>query len=110
MLNQLIAPAPWQLTGNAYIMVYKFSKEFVEEQGFLEDWQKDAFEGYLGTVMLVNYETSGVGPYFELLFIPGMFDFEGKNYFSISKIYVSSDDSVYNGIKNWGIPKEQAEY
>lgn len=105
-----IAPAPWDLTGNAYIMVYKFSKEFVEKQGFLSHYQIDRFLGYVGTVMLVDYKTSGVGPYRELLFIPGMFTFDWKKVFSISKIYVSSKDSVYNGIENWGIPKEYADF
>jgi hypothetical protein len=108
--NINIAPAPWHLTGNAYIMVYKFSKSFVEEQGFLADYQQDRFLGYVGTVMLVDYKTSGVGPYRELLFIPGMFTFDWKKVFSISKIYVSSHDSVYNGIENWGIPKEYANF
>lgn len=105
-----ISPAPWNLTGNAYIMVYKFSKDFVEEYGFLADYQRDRFLGYVGTVMLVDYKTSAVGPYRELLFIPGMFTFDWKKVFSISKIYVSSWDSVYNGIENWGIPKEFADF
>ena len=105
-----IAPAPWNLTGDAYIMVYKFSKDFVQEYGFLADYQRDRFLGYVGTVMLVDYKTSAVGPYQELLFIPGMFTFDWKKVFSISKIYVSSWDSVYNGIENWGIPKEFADF
>ena len=105
-----VAPAPWNLTGDAYVMIYKFSKEFVQENGFLADYQQDRFLGYVGTVMLVNYKTSGVGPYRELLFIPGMFTFDWKKMFSISKIYVSSRESVYNGIENWGIPKEYAVF
>jgi hypothetical protein len=108
--NIHIAPAPWHLTGNAYIMVYRFSKKFIEENGFLADFQLDRFLGYVGTVMLVDYQTSGVGPYRELLFIPGMFTFNWQKMFSISKIYVSSEDSVYNGIQNWGIPKEYADF
>ncbi len=108
--NFNIAPAPWNLTGNAYIMVYKFSKDFVEKYGFLADYQRDRFLGYLGTVMLVDYKTSAVGPYKELLFIPGMFTFDWKKVFSISKIYVSNHDSVHNGIENWGIQKEFADF
>lgn len=108
--NIKIAPAPWNLTGDAYIMVYKFSKDFVKEYGFLTDYQRDRFLGYVGTVMLIDYKTSGVGPYQELLFILGMFTFNWKKMFSISKIYVSSRESVYNGIENWGIPKEYADF
>jgi hypothetical protein len=29
---------------------------------------------------------------------------------SISKIYVSTQDSIDNGQKNWGIPKEMAHF
>ena len=40
-----------------------------------------------------------------------MFDFKDSNqYLSISKIYVSSWASVLNGKKNWGIPKERADF
>ncbi len=107
---KILAEAPWHLTGNAYAMIYKFPKEFVMENGFMEDFQKSRFLGYFGTVMLVDYESSNVGKYQELLFIPGMFTFDWAKVFSISKIYVSSDESILNGRKNWGIPKEKADF
>ena len=97
-----IAPAPWTLKGNGYIFIYHFPKEFVEKFGFLADYQRLSFKGdFVGTVMLVDYETSAVGPYQELLFVPGRMTFNKKKLFSISKIYVSSDDSVWNGNENW---------
>lgn len=92
------------------MIVAHFPESFVREHGFLSDFQRDGYRGYLGTVMLVDYHTSGVGPYRELLFIPGLFSLSGQTAFSISKIYVSSYDSVWNGIQNWGIPKELAEF
>ena len=60
--------------------------------------------------MLVNYESSDAGPYGELLFIPGKFRFGGKKLDTISKIYVSTEESVVNGRANWGIPKEKAGF
>lgn len=105
------APPPWKLKGNGYIFLYHFPKSFVEKFGFLADYQADRFNGdFVGTVMLVDYETSAVGPYHELLFVPGRLKFDKKKIFSISKIYVSSQDSVENGIANWGIPKELADF
>lgn len=105
------APPPWKLNGNGYIFIYHFPKSFVEKFGFLADYQRDSFDGdFVGTVMLVDYETSAVGPYHELLFVPGRMKFDKKMFFSISKIYVSSQDSVENGIANWGIPKELADF
>lgn len=105
------APPPWTLKGNGYIFIYHFPKEFVEKFGFLANYQQDSFTGdFIGTVMLVDYETSAVGPYRELLFVPGRMNFNKKKLFSISKIYVSSSDSVWNGNENWGIPKELADF
>jgi hypothetical protein len=105
-----IACAPWKLTGNGYILLYRFTKAFVAEHGFLADFQKEKFVSGWGAVMLVDYQSSPVGPYHELLFIPGLFSFNKKKVFSISKIYVSTQSSVVNGIENWGIPKEFAEF
>lgn len=105
------APPPWKLKGNGYIFLYHFPKSFVEKFGFLADYQADRFNGdFVGTVMLVDYATSAVGPYHELLFVPGRLNFDKKKIFSISKIYVSSQESVENGIANWGIPKELADF
>lgn len=106
----LAAPPPWTLTGNGLVLVAHFPEAFVRQHGFLADYQQAGYRGWLGTVMLVDYQTSGVGPYRELLFIPGLFSLSGKTTFSISKIYVSTQESVDNGIENWGIPKERADF
>jgi hypothetical protein len=106
----ILAKAPWNLRGRGYIFLYYFSKEFVRNHGFLADYQKDSFKGGFGTVMLVDYETSDAGPYRELLFVPGKFSLASQKHYSISKIYVSTYNSVYNGIENWGIPKELADF
>ncbi|GAB3639487.1 acetoacetate decarboxylase family protein [Spirosoma arcticum] len=79
-------------------------------QGFLAPYQQRAYWGWVGTVMLVDYETSPVGPYQELLFVPGLFRFGDTTSFSIAKIYVSTRASVWNGRQNWGIPKELAHF
>jgi hypothetical protein len=104
------APPPWTLTGSGVILVAHFPKAFVRSQGFLEPYQQHAYQGWVGTVMLVNYATSPVGSYQELLFIPGLFRFGNNTSLSISKIYVSTPESVWNGRHNWGIPKELADF
>lgn len=106
----LIAPPPWTLTGDGVILVAHFPEAFVRAQGFLAPYQQRAYRGWLGTVMLVDYATSPVGPYQELLFIPGLFRFGERISFSISKIYVSTPDSIWNGRRNWGIPKDLADF
>ncbi len=103
-------PAPWTLSGKGYILLYKFSKSFVEEKSNLPEFLKGQFTGGFGTLMLVDYSTSDAGPYGEMLIIPGKFKHKGKKLNTISKIYVSTMASVENGRKNWGIPKELADF
>ena len=109
-MTSMTAPPPWTLHGDGLVLVAHFPEAFVREHGFLADFQQAGYRGWVGTVMLVDYKTSDVGPYRELLFIPGLFSIGGKTTFSISKIYVSTQVSVSNGIENWGIPKEQADF
>lgn len=101
-------PAPWKLTGHGYMLLYRFGKEFANQQGpaFLKGKASPGF----GSVMLVNYETSNCGPYGELLLIPGKYRYNNEKKHTISKIFVSSQDSVENGRANWGIPKELAQF
>lgn len=110
MQPTLIAPPPWSLTGDGFVLIYSFSSKFNQQYGFLADYQRQGYKGWIGAVILADYKTSGVGPYRELLFIPGLFDLGGKMTFSISKIYVSTYDSAWNGTENWGIPKELADF
>jgi hypothetical protein len=98
------APPPWKLKGEAYILLFKFQKEWVKDNGFLPPHLEGKFKGGLGYVMLVNYQESPVGPYREILFIPGKF--RKSNSHTITKIYVDSEPSKINGRANWGIPKE----
>lgn len=103
-------PAPWHLAGSGYILLYRFPPRFCDRSGFVPKHLLGAFRGGLGTVMFVDYASSNAGPYRELLFIPGRFDFSGKKYHSITKIYVSTRESVEGGKANWGIPKELAVF
>lgn len=103
-------PAPWHLKGKGYILLYKFSKEEIQNDKFLSDKFKKSFLGGFGAVMIVDYAESDAGPYSELLFIPGKFRYGRKKKNTISKIYVSSRESIMNGRENWAIPKEHADF
>jgi hypothetical protein len=106
----IIIPPPWELTGSGYIILFKFPSEFFEKEGNIPPVLNKYLKFRVGAVILVNYTSSDVGPYKELLFIPGIFHYEKKYYLSISKIYVSTIASVINGQNNWGIPKELADF
>lgn len=105
-----IVPPPWFLTGDGIVLLYHFPEWFNREHGFLAGYQKEGYKGWIGAVMLVNYTASNVGPYQELLYIPGLFDLGGRLTFSISRIFVSRYNSLLNGRENWGIPKELADF
>lgn len=105
-----MAKPPWNLTGNGYIFIFNFPRDFVEECGFIPPHLDGCYWGGLGAVMLVDYHTTPVGPYQEALFVPGLFDYADHRLYSITKIYVSSIDSVLGGQDNWGIPKELAHF
>ena len=100
----LKSPPPWRLSGEGIILIFRFKKDWVEKSGMLPKQLEGKFKGGLGYVMLVNYEKSPVGPYRELLIIPGKFRKTKKQ--AITKIYVNSEASTQNGRNNWGIPKE----
>ena len=104
-----IVPPPWTLVGDGLVLVYRFTPQFVVEQGSITP-EMGEYRGGLGAVMLVDYTESGVGPYRELLFSPGRFKIGRVRGHSISKIYVSTQRSVDSGRANWGIPKEHAEF
>lgn len=101
-------PAPWNLKGEGVIMVFNFKKDWVESSPFLSADQKGNFIGGLGYVMLVNYHDSPVGPYKELLIIPGKFKPHKRQ--TITRIFVDSPLSTENGRYNWGIPKETVPF
>jgi hypothetical protein len=105
-----LLPAPWSLSGRGLILVYRLPRSWLLAHGHIPAHLESRFVGGLSALMLVDYATSNCGAYRELLFIPGQFRSPGGQFFSISRIYVSNQDSLENGIANWGIPKEFAEF
>lgn len=105
-----IVPPPWRLSGSATIAIYRFSESYVYERVALPPSLSGMFVGGFGAIMLVDYATSPVGPYRELLFSPGQFAYGRKKAHSITHIYVSTEASVVNGRTNWGLPKELADF
>jgi len=105
-----LAPAPWSLTGTGYIVLMKLPPAVLDDPRHTPAALRGQRRGGLSMVMLVDYESSAVGPYRELLYVPGKFAFGAKVYQSITRIYVSSMESVVNGRINWGIPKDQCDF
>ncbi|KAJ6020994.1 hypothetical protein N7540_006498 [Penicillium herquei] len=59
--------------------------------------------GWLKGITIIRYEDSDVGPYDELILVPGkaVNPHTGKADMRITTIFVSTDASVWNGRRNW---------
>lgn len=113
-----IAPAPWTLKGRSWTFFLSGISETASfPVGWSSEWQAEAlvtggeFIGGTGLVSLVSYSESPVGPYDELIYIPGKWRYaDGSKGYRVTRIYVSSKESTWNGRKNWNIPKQLASF
>lgn len=105
-----VAPAPWDLLGQGYIFLLRLPQTVLDEGSFAPPGLQRAGRGQLAIAMFVDYAASNVGPYHELLYIPGKFRFDRQCHWSITRIFVSTWASVVNGQANWGIPKDRCDF
>lgn len=104
-------PAPWSLRGQGWVVAMRLPAGSPARTAFVPPALVPSAGGRLALLMFVDYAQSDCGPYHELLLIPGSFAFgDGKRHMSISRILVSTWDSVVNGRENWGIPKDRADF
>ncbi|KAH8809521.1 hypothetical protein DL96DRAFT_1717048 [Flagelloscypha sp. PMI_526] len=110
-------PAPWTLKARSWVFVLSpISKKQAMPSGWSAPYQAQALEkegpaGSIGYIMIYSYSESPIGSYDELIYAPGnMKNPDGSSGVRISRIYVSSKESVYNGRTNWNIPKELADF
>lgn len=133
------APPPWTLKGDAYWFfpsptLLPWSSPELLQAAYdpvqaAEAEQHGRLVGGLTNVQLIRYTESPVGPYDELIYVPGSFEAptgpvrssgggEGvsssrrpsKPALRITRIYVSTFASVVNGRRNWNIPKHLARF
>lgn len=104
------APAPWSLKGEVSYLFAHGQRSIQESFNENSEPIRSPYRGGMGGVMLVRYTASPVGPYDELILIPGYYQFGQTTYYRISQIYVSSLDSVINGRRNWNVPKKLARF
>ncbi|KAJ7617744.1 hypothetical protein FB45DRAFT_1102956 [Roridomyces roridus] len=113
-----VAPAPWVLDvseGYIFVVLPPLSPAFLPP-----GWANPLEEPELrpgsilpdiGLMMLVRYAAGPVGPYDELIYIPGRWAYNlTDSGLRITQIYVSTNASVFNGRTNWNIPKHLAVF
>lgn len=103
------APPPWDLTGRGYLVLLRAPTAGGGRAGLPKELTHAARSGP-ALLMFVDYASSAVGPYRELLYIPGRFRETGRWRWSITRIVVSTEASVRAGRRNWGIPKSRADF
>lgn len=104
-----VTPAPWMLEGSGYVVLLRLPPRSLRGEPCTPPALVDDLIPGLSLMMFVDYRSSPVGPYRELLFIPGRFRVGRTKRWSITRIVVDSLDSVVSGRANWGIPKEEAK-
>jgi hypothetical protein len=102
--------APWSLQGHAWMVALRLPAGDPARTAFLPSDLGTSLKAAVSVLMCVAYDSAPCGPYRELLFIPGTAQFGRGRYPTISRILVSTWDSVVNGRRNWGIPKDQASF
>jgi hypothetical protein len=101
---------PWSLYGSAWILVMRLPEHVRSDPRHITPQLRGTRFRGPSVVMFVDYRDSPVGPYRELLYIPGRFTDHGHNAWSVTRIWVSTWESVVNGRLNWGIPKDRAHF
>ncbi|KAK4541140.1 hypothetical protein LTR36_008214 [Oleoguttula mirabilis] len=113
-------PPPWSTRNEAYWLLLTLRNPL--PAGIYDPLEAShpacttsGFKGGLGMVQIVRYTDTPCGSYDELLIIPGNFEvpggsLKGKSRMRISRIYVSQQETMYNGRKNWNIPKHLARF
>ncbi|KAJ6593472.1 hypothetical protein B0H19DRAFT_1246236 [Mycena capillaripes] len=113
-----IAPAPWNLAvseGYAFVVAPPPSPAFLPP-GFANPLEAPELRPGvilpdIGLILIVRYSAGPVGPYDELIYIPGRWAYNlTDSGLRITQIYVTTNASVFNGRTNWNIPKHQANF
>jgi len=127
------APAPWELQTKLYLFTRLISpdkstredpilqglppgsyntSETVHPSALAPINDRSQWKGGLAHVVLVRYEDSPVGPYDELIMLSGGWSspYEKRTSSRITNIYVSTHQSIWNGRRNWNIPKHLARF
>ena len=106
-----LKPAPWVLEASAYVLAVRMPEDVIDHASFVPPVLAGKRRGHTAYVLYVDYRKADVGPYRELLVAPAVYDFgEDGEYPTITRIYVETYDSVVNGRRNWGIPKDRADF
>ncbi|KAI0741563.1 hypothetical protein C8Q80DRAFT_1111000 [Daedaleopsis nitida] len=117
-------PAPWNVKAEAWWFITSLGHKpqpgeslpisyfpAQETQLYQTSVAQGSFRGGRGSITLLRYIDSPIGPFDELAISPGEFTnpFESESH-RVTRAYVSSLAAVVNGRSNWGLPRELAQF
>ncbi|KAL8787419.1 MAG: hypothetical protein Q9213_002196 [Squamulea squamosa] len=116
-----VVPPPWTCHYEAYVGAFHVSAKSglprnlayePLEASSAEFTEAGVWKGGMVMIQLLRYSSTPVGPYDEMILLPGNFDVPGGHgsHTRITRIYVSQRDTTFNGRKNWNIPKHIARF
>jgi hypothetical protein len=91
-----IVPAPWSLTGRGVVVLLAARSRAAAAPGLA---------GRFSAVAFVDYSSSPVGPYRELLHVPSVVRWNGATGPTVRDIWVDLEASAISGNANWGLTK-----
>ncbi|KAH7323452.1 hypothetical protein BKA65DRAFT_435334 [Rhexocercosporidium sp. MPI-PUGE-AT-0058] len=130
----VVALAPWTLKGTIYSFMFYISPSSAQNLQSSKSLLYSPLEaaspfsdgrlvGGLASVQIIRYTESPVGPYDELIIVPGNIEYEldtkdkdgslkreTKKNLRVTRIYVSQEATCWNGRNNWNIPKHLADF
>lgn len=86
-----------KIKGDAFVYVYKFDEDFVEESVAPKSL-REKFDGGLGAVIVATYGEKESSSHTDVYFIPGKFDIDGESRYIITKAYTSTEEAKAEGL------------
>lgn len=103
-------PAPWTLRAQGYVVVVLMPAQTLDTAAFVPEGLVPKRRGRTSVMLFIDYKEAVCGNYQELLLAPAAYETPSGTHPTITRIFVSSYESVVNGRRNWGIPKDLARF
>ncbi|KAI4096583.1 MAG: hypothetical protein LQ339_006950 [Xanthoria mediterranea] len=116
-----VVPPPWTCHYEAYVGAFYVSAKSglprdiayeSLEASSAKTTEAGVWKGGMVMIQLLRYSSTPVGPYDEMILLPGNFEVPAGHgsHTRITRIYVSQRDTMFNGRKNWNLPKHIARF
>jgi hypothetical protein len=104
------ADAPWLVRGDAYILLTTSEREVNVADAGIDSALEGIYNNLFNAMVVADYRESPIGPFRELLYIPGRFRFGFDDEpMSITRGYANSEAGLWNRRAHWGVPAQFAE-